>query len=181
MNGRICRLALLLLVLSCVVPSIVAQTETPPSERAGPGELQRELRKFFADGLRAELDLTDEQVEQVMPKVQALERERNAVRRERGETLRRLRHGSESGATDAELQELLDRYDGVDRRQMEIKERHFSEIDSSLTVRQRVRMRFYVERFPRMMREKIEALRGGAAGRGERGSQPYGRSGGQRP
>ena len=176
MNGRFCRVAALLLVLSCVVPPIVAQTEAPQGEGADPGELQRELRKFFADGLRAELDLTDEQVEQVMPKVQALERERGAVRRERAETTRQLRKGMESGASDAELQELLVRYDGVDRRQLEIKDRLFGEIDSSLSVRQRVRMRFYVERFPRMMREKIEELRGGARGRSS-----YGRSGGQRP
>ena len=183
MNGRNCRVLrlLLLLALACAVPPILAQEEPPPSGESGPGELQREMRKFFADGLRSELDLTDEQVEQIMPKVQELEQERGAVRRERGEAMRRLQRGVGSGASDAELQELLDRYDGADRRQLELKERLFTDIDSALSVRQRVRLRFFVERFPRMMREKIEELRGGARGRGEWGRAPNGRGSGERP
>ena len=181
MNGRNCSVMVLLLVLACVTPPILAQEEPPPSGESSPGELQRELRKFFADGLRSELDLTDEQVEQIMPKVQELEQERGVVRRERGDALRRLQRGVESGASDAELQELLDRYDGADRRQLELKERLYTDIDSALSVRQRVRLRFYVERFPRMMREKIEELRRGARGRGEWGRAPNGRGSGERP
>jgi hypothetical protein len=181
MNGRNYRVMLLLLVLACAAPAILAQDEPPRSDESGPGELQREMRKFFADGLRSELDLTDEQAEQVMPKVQELEQERGVVRRERGEAMRRLRHGVESGASDAELQELLDRYDGTDRRQLELKERLFTDIDSALSVRQRVRLRFFVERFPRMMREKVEELRRGARGRGEWGRAPKGRGSGERP
>jgi len=181
MNGRTYRVVWLLLVLSCAVLPILAQDEPPSTDEAGPGELRREMSKFFADRLRAELALSDEQVEQIMPRVQALEQERGSVRRDRGEALRGLRRGVESGASDAELQELLDRYDGADRKQVELKERFYGDIDSALSVRQRVRLRFFVERFPRMMREKIEDLRGAAPGRGERSQTPYGRRPGQRP
>ena len=183
MNGTMGRLLVvpMLSAMLCVVAPVVAQTEPPETGGSGPGELQREMRKYFADGLRAELDLTDEQVEQVMPKVRELELERGAIRRDRMEAMRGLRRGIEQGASDAELQELLNRYDAADRKQVELKERLFGDIDESLTVRQRVRMRFFVERFPRMMREKIEDLRGGAVGRGERGRPPHGRAGGERP
>jgi hypothetical protein len=155
-----------LLMLACLVPTALAQGEREGT--GGPGELQREMRRFFADRLRAELDLTDAQVEQAMPRLQALERERSAVRREKVETLRLLRRGVESGASDDALQELLGRLDAADRKQLELKERLFADIDSALSVRQRVRLRFFMERFPRMLREKIEDLRGGAPLRGER-------------
>jgi Spy/CpxP family protein refolding chaperone len=160
-------MSLLLVVCPAAVGAIAAEGEATP----GRGELQREMRRFFADRLRAELDLTDEQVEQVMPRLQESERERAEVRREKVETLRRLRRGVESGASDDELQELLERLDAADRRQLELKEQLFDEIDRSLSVRQRVRLRFFVERFPRMLREKIEDLRRGAPLRGDRGRE----------
>lgn len=172
MNGRFCRMALMFLVLSAAVLPLVAQTEMPEGDTSELGELQREMRKYFADRLRAELNLTDEQVQKIMPKVQELERERGAMKRERGMAMRQLRRGVEQGASDTELQELLDRYDGTDREQLELKERLFSDIDSELSVRQRVRMRFLVEAFPRMMREKIQDLRGGPSGRGEQRRPP---------
>ena len=167
MNGRICRITLLLVLFACAMPSLWAQDGTPQTRQGGLAELQREMRKFFADRLRAELDLTDEQMEQIMPKVQVLEQEREAMRRERAETTRRLRSGLDGGTPDSELQELLDRYDGVARKNLELAERLYGDIDSALSVRQRVRARFFMERFPRMMREKIEELRGGRR-RGER-------------
>jgi DNA repair exonuclease SbcCD ATPase subunit len=170
----------LLVLFACAVAPLLAQEGATQTREGGLGELQREMRKFFADRLRAELDLTDEQMEKIMPKVQALEQEREAIRRERAETTRRLRGGLDGGTPDSELQELLERYDGVARKNLELAERLYGDIDSALTVRQRVRARFFMERFPRMMREKIEELRGGG-GRGERGRAPYGRSNGERP
>jgi hypothetical protein len=170
-----------LLALVCAIGPLAAQEAAPPAGEGEPGELQREMRKFFADRLRAELDLTDDQMAQIMPKVQALEQERDAARRERFETTRELRRGLEGGMSDSELQELLERFDGVDRKNLELKERLFDDLDDALSVRQRVRLRFFFERFPRMMREKIEALRGGAPLRGERGRLPRGRGSGERP
>jgi hypothetical protein len=181
MNGRLVSASLLLLMVWTAAP--VARGQAPDAAPPGPprGELQREMRKFFADRLRADLNLSDDQVAQILPQLQRLERERGGVRREREETLDQLREGAEGGATDEELQALLDRLDRVEREQLELKRSAYSEIDQELTVRQRVRLRFFVEGFPRMMREKIMEIRGEPRQGWERGSPGSRRPPGQRP
>jgi len=139
------------------------------------------MRKFFSDSLRADLGLTDEQAEQIMPQIQRLEQERGDARREREGTTRALRDGVDQGADDDELQALLDRLDDSERRQLALRESAFAEIDRYLTVRQRVRLRFFMEGFPRMMREKIMELRGGRRPGWDRGDAPRHRPPGERP
>jgi len=181
MNGRQVSASLLLLIFFVAAPA-GAQDPAAERERAAPGELQREMRKYFADRLRADLDLTDEQADQILPQLQRLERERGALRRQRSETLEQLREQSESGAGDDELQALLDRLDRSERDQLDLRQSAYSEVDRLLTVRQRVRLRFFVEGFPRMMREKIMELRGDDRQGRERGYPAHRRPPpGQRP
>ena len=84
------------------------------------------------------------------------------------ETMRSLHRRLRQGGTDSELQVLLDRLDAAERRQLELKQTAFAEIDASLSVRQRANLRIFVERFQRMMREKIMDIRGGGAGASRR-------------
>lgn len=184
MNARWLSAPMLLLFL------LIQATASPPlraqdldEDRAGPakGDLRREMRKFFSDRLRAELDLTDAQAEEILPQLQRLERNRGELRRQRGDAMQQLRDGSDSGATDDELQALLDQFDRTEREQLDLKRSAYAEIDQQLTVRQRVRLRFFVEGFPRMMREKIMEIRGEAGPGRERGPRPDRRPPGERP
>jgi hypothetical protein len=144
----------------------------PGQEEVPPGELQRAMRDYFANRLRAELALSDEQAEQILPRIEQLERERAASRQTRIDTVRQLRWGLEHGAGDDELQQLLDHLEQTEHDLQARQREAFSEIDQVLSVRQRVQLRFFVERFTRTMRERINQLRGGARPGREPGRRP---------
>jgi hypothetical protein len=125
-----------------------------------PEELRSAMVEFFAERLRAELVLSDEQAARVLPHLERLEREGHELRRERADTLRQLRRGLEDGASDAELKPLLaalDRYDGA---QHELRRSVLSEVDSELNVRQSIHLRLFLVRFPRLVREQLSEIRG---------------------
>jgi hypothetical protein len=142
-----------------------------PAQLAGAGEagdddeLRRAVRGHFQNRLRAELRLRDEQFAAVWPKVEQLEDERRAFRRERAQTLRRLRRGYQGGAGDAELQTLLDSLNDLDDRQRARERELMAQVDAELTVRQRVELRFFVTRFRRQLQQRIETIRRERGGR----------------
>ena len=153
---RILAMTVLVLLSLAVTPPIVAQ---PADESAESGELRRAMRDYFQQRLRSELGLTDEQTNEILPKVERIERERTALRRERAETTRALRVGLRQGATDGELQALLDKLGSVQKREQDLRESGQAEIDRLLTVRQRVEYRFFAEAFRRQIQNRIQQLR----------------------
>lgn len=149
--------ALLLLPL----PIAVAQAPPPtePEGDPGVGELREAIRQFFENRLREELGLTDEQLTAIRPLVEEIERSRAAARRERMLTVRSLNLGLRDGADDADLQQLLDRLDGIAGKERARELSVMGRIDERLTVRQRVQFRFFIEAFRRNMEERIRQLR----------------------
>jgi hypothetical protein len=147
-----------LLVLTVVVALPIAAQEPPPSDSAR--ELHAAMRRHFENRLRAELSLSDEQVEQIVPRMNELEASRQRTRRERGEVMRRLRSGMEGGASDADLLADLRELERFEIDQREMDRTAMAEIDESLTARQQVQLRFFVQRFREQMQERVRALRG---------------------
>ena len=161
MRSTIRLLALLLLLGTAVAPASAAQARgRRGGSESGPAELRRAMQHYFQKRLRAEVSLSDTQVEHILPRVYQLEEARSAMRRSRLETARRLRLGLERSATDDELQELLDRLDRVERDQRERERSLLKEIDEVLSARQRVQLRFFMQHFRQQMQRKVQEFRG---------------------
>jgi len=175
------RCVTLLLVALLTFPLALTSAEETPASDDGvdvpAAELRDAMRSYFQNRLRRELALTDDQVAVIVPRIQGLEEAKRESRREKGETARQLHRGLEHGATDGELQALLDRLDAIQLREQEQEREIFAGIDESLSVRQRVQLRFFVQRFRRDMMERMSDIRG-ERGRGE---HPRRRPPGQRP
>jgi len=151
--------------LLLVAAPLVAWAQTaepppgPPGEGPAPAELREAMRQFFQNRLRAELGLTDEQMRELAPALERMEQHRLDSGRRRGETLRELQRGMREGASDAELQALLDRLEADARQTREQEQALFAEIDKSLTVRQRVQFRFFTERFRQELERRVREWR----------------------
>jgi len=144
-----------------VVLLLVAALAAPCfAQEDAAGELRDAMREYFETRLRSELSLSDDQVEHILPRVQQLEDSKRAAQHERMESVRRLRRGMEQGATDSELQESLDLLDRTENEQWQRERSLLQEIDEVLSTRQRVQLRFFIQRFRRQMQAKIRELRG---------------------
>jgi hypothetical protein len=134
------------------------------------------MRRYFHNQLRMELALSDEQMEELGPRVERFENARNEANRARGATLRELRRGLREGAADEQLQALLDRLDTIENEQRAAERSAMAEIDGMLTVRQRVQFRFFIHRFRQELQRRVQQLR-----RDRQGESAPGLGGSQRP
>jgi hypothetical protein len=140
-------------------PGGLPRAQSEETGGPGDGELRDAMRRFFESRLRAELNLTDEQMTEILPMVESIEQSRNAARRERQDTVRALQDGMREGAADAELQQQLDRLDTIEQSVRAEEREVLKEIDKLLTVRQRVQFRFFTERFRRQLQNRIQSVR----------------------
>jgi hypothetical protein len=132
------------------------------------------MRRYFHNQLRLELALSDEQMAELGPRVERIEDARTRAQRERRATLRELRYGLREGASDEQLQSLLDRLHAIETEQRAAEEAAMSEIDGMLTVRQSVQFRFFIQRFRQELQRRVQQLRRdrtGETGPGPGGSQ----------
>ena len=164
----------MMLILLMLSPAVLlaqeAERSRPRAERSG--ELQQEMRNLFKNRLRQALALSDEQMSEIGPRIEQLEDERFARRRNRTEAVQELRRGLESGASDAELQAQLDRLEKIERDQRESERAHMAAIDKTLSTRQRVQLRFFMEKFRTEMARKIREMRGDRRRGRDRGPRP---------
>lgn len=144
----------LIAMLSLAALPVLAANDGGDSPRIG-----ERLRRVFADRLRAEIAMTDEQAGVVLPKLEEVERARTKARREKLAIALDLRRGLRDGAADDELASLLSRFDAVDLRQEKEVRELLAEAEAPLTVRQRVELRFFLVRFKAEVERR---LRGGA-------------------
>ena len=157
-----------LLLILLVAPLVLAQ-ENP---RAAPGEemdteLRTAMRRMFENRMRAALQLSDSQMTEIQPHVERLEALRGEARRDRVRTVQQLRNGLADGASDAVLEGLLERLETIESDERAQERQVLALIDDSLSVRQRVQFRFFVERFRRELAQRVNRLRG-ERGRGGR-------------
>jgi hypothetical protein len=157
----------------------VAEEQPDPGADAGPslgrgGALVRErMRRLFAVRLKTDVGLDDAKVDEVLPKIESLERERTRIQRERVRLVRELRRGLREGMPDDQLQKRLDALDALGRDLEATTARSLGAIDRDLTVPQRVRLRFLVGAFRAEMARRIEEFRdGGRPGARRRPAPP---------
>jgi hypothetical protein len=171
--SRILRHLLIPVLLLLPAASALGQEgpPTPPGEGPEGQELRQAIRQHFSNRLRAELGLTDEQTEALRPLIDEIERSRAQSRREKAATSRSLQRGLQEGASDSELQELLERLDTIEDEQRAFERSVQARIDQHLTVRQRVQFRFFAERFRRGLERRIDEFRRQRRGRTGPGPQ----------
>ena len=161
MLSRASRMILTTLLLAVVaVPAAAQQAAGEGGEGPFDLELWSALRGRYEAGLRQHVALTDAQVAAIMPQVEALEGHRRTARRERARTTNKLRIAFEQGGTDPELQALLDRLDEIEVSLRREERRIQQAIDAELTVRQRVKFRYFSVKFRAELRRRLGALRG---------------------
>ena len=156
--NRTLRLLPALAVAAALTFPASAQTPEPPpaAER---------LRKVFSERLRRDLQLTDEQTAEVVPRIEAIQRARGEERRQKAAAARELRTALRDGSPDAAIEKILARLDEAElRRDQEVRSR-MKEVDAALTPRQRAELRFFIARFgsevQRRVRGEVERARGG--------------------
>jgi hypothetical protein len=89
-------------------------------------------------------------------------RERARSLRERRATAIELRRAYREGGADAELESLLNRVEEIDRDLRSRMDELMGEIDATLSVRQRVEFRSFLQQFRRDVRERVQKFRSGS-------------------
>ncbi len=118
-------------------------------------EMEERIRERFTSMLRSELALSDDQSETVLPVMSELEQFKREIGRERRDTVRALQTGMQEGASDVELQTSLDRLDQIEDDLRSAERNAMVKIDRELNTRQRVKLRFFVQRFRRHLEDRM--------------------------
>jgi len=164
------RLKMLLSLPLCACALALA---TPVAAQEDPRPLEERIRAKFEHMVRQELVLTDEQAERVMPLIRKMEDERRDVAHERREIVMSLRRGMKEGASDGELQGLLDRLVALEEDRSDMERETMRDLDAELNVRQRVQLRFCVHEFREQLRARLEQRdRERAKRHGPKGERP---------
>ena len=141
------------LVCGACLLGLVAGAPATAQERRQ--DLDERIREHFTSMLRSELALSDDQAETVLPAMAELEQYKRELGRQRRETVHGLQTGMREGASDTELQGLLDRFEQIDDDQRSAERSAMAKIDADLNTRQRVKLRFFVQRFRREIGEHL--------------------------
>ena len=160
MKRRMCFWLSCLVLIWILLPTVPAQDGGEEDTDVATEELVAAMQRFFANGLRSELALSDAQMEQILPKIEEVTKRRTQAHRERAQIVRRLNQGLREGATDVELRGLLDELDRLEAEAQELERSARAEIDGMLTVRQSVKYRFFAQRFRQEMNRRIQDMRG---------------------
>jgi hypothetical protein len=130
-----------------------------PSEAPRRREIREQARGLLAVRLKADVGLTDAQVGEVLPRIEAIEEGRRAALRSRRQLLAGLRRDVQSGASDASLQASLDALDRNEREQDQRTRDELARIDGALSVPQRVRLRFLLANVRGEIARQVGAIR----------------------
>ncbi len=164
MNRRIrilrpVRVALVIATLVAGLAPVAAQERETVGSPPDVETVRNAVLELYKTRLRSELQLTDEQVEVLMPLVD----ETDAFRRELAERRRarqiRLQEQLRGGASDADVQASLDALREIDREQFEGLRERAERIDEPLTVRQRAQWRILSERFRERVERRVQGIR----------------------
>jgi Spy/CpxP family protein refolding chaperone len=154
MTRTIRLLAILAAVAASAVPALAQDPQPRPAAER--------LRKVFTERLRQELQLTDAQAAEVVPRIEAIQRARSDERRQKMTAARELKAALADGSSDAAIEKILARLDEAEaRRDQEIRAR-MKEVDAALSPRQRAELRFFIARFGREVERRIRGDAGPA-------------------
>jgi Spy/CpxP family protein refolding chaperone len=127
---------------------------------APPEDLAQTVQLFYVDGLRKQLNLSDEQTLKLIPLVQKAEESRRAMHREKRQTMERLRALAEDEkASEAEIEKGLRDFFSIEDQFRLQEKKNQDEIAALLTPRQRVQFIIYTMQFRERIEGKIRELR----------------------
>ena len=110
--------------------------------------------------MKRALDLTPEQEQAVVPKLQQIFDERERFAREHQDSLRRMQvQLMEESIPEQEFRTVVVRLDQLEHQHRELETRLRGEIDRSLSARQQAELRLFVPRFRRQMQARIDQAR----------------------
>jgi Spy/CpxP family protein refolding chaperone len=131
--------------------------------------------EYFVGNLKDRLELTDDQLARLLPRVRLLQTERRELAQRRFHAMHELRGALRSGkATEAGVQELLRELKAVETEEPVALRRHRDAIDAVLTPVQQAKYRLLEVEVERRVRQALSRSRGGGRGRPGRAERPSG-------
>ena len=156
--------------LALVLAAAVAPAQEP-RHREGHGRPPREdvfqmVDTYFVGNLKDRLELTDDQLARLLPRVKQLQSDRRELAQRRFRAMHELRGALRSGtATEAGVQELLREIKAVETEEPAALRRHREAIDAVLTPVQQAKYRLLEVEVERRVRQALSRTRGGGRGR----------------
>ena len=165
---RLCRPARwMILIAAFLVPAaVLAQGAAGVGRGPGAGRIAREedlretLSILMMVRMKNELSLTKEQYEQILPKVEAREKDRQQTALARRDLRVRLRALlAQSSATDAEFSEIVQKVTALEETEKAGDQAFFNDIRRVLTPRQQAQFLVFRERFRQWLEERLRQMR----------------------
>jgi hypothetical protein len=153
----------IVLVLA-LAPAGLAHAQDPEPEPPRRAAIREQARGLLAARLKSDVGLSDAQVADVLPRIEAIEEARREARRSRLRLLGDLRRDLDAGAPDAKLQGSLDALDRNERDEDRATRDGLARLDAALTVPQRVRVRFLLVQLRGEISRQVQSIRQGRRG-----------------
>ena len=142
----------------------LAHAQDPAPEPEHRAAIREQARGLLAARLKSDVGLSDAQVANVLPRIEAIEDARREARRSRLRLLGDLRRDLDAGASDATLQGGLDALDRNERDEDRATREGLAKLDAALTVPQRVRVRFLLVQLRGEIARQVQSIRQGRRG-----------------
>jgi hypothetical protein len=147
----------LAMVLSPLIAAPNPPTPRPPGDVK---EVRESLQNLMIASMKKALALTRDQQVEVIPRVEQVFEERERYARQRREALRSIQEKLlEESVPDSDYRDGVTRLDDLERAHRDLEIRLRSEIDRSLSQRQRAQLRVFVPRFRTEMQMRVDEAR----------------------
>lgn len=137
-----------------------------PGLAADRAPIQDVIAGFYVSRLQQELDLEPEQFGEMLPSIRESLERRNALGQQLNQLRAALNAGLANGASEQELERLIDEFDRTDQELRDVGEQLFEELDPGLSTRQKARLRVVQPNVEDRIRDMIERSRNGVRTRG---------------
>jgi hypothetical protein len=137
-------------------PSATDETRQNGSRQEAWLNIWSRVQKIRLERMQAELQLSKETMSQFAPKLDQIDQKKRAIGKERLVLLRKLRHLSESKASDTLLQDTLARIEANQAALEALKEENKTLIKAHLTPEQRAKYLFFQRKFNEELQDIIE-------------------------
>jgi hypothetical protein len=135
-------------------------------ERLSPGQreqrerqIARRIREAFLEGLTTQVDLSEEQLEQVLPILEGLEARRQELLKRRRALMTQLRGLVEDDLSEnEEIQRKIVAVDGVDRQLLQVEQQARVDLRELLDPRQEAQLLVFREQFRRRIEQRLQGL-----------------------
>lgn len=117
------------------------------------------IRTAFLEGLKTHVDLSEEQLEQVLPILEGLESRRQELLKRRRALMTQLRGLVEDDLSETEeIQRKIAAVDGVDGQLLQVEEQARGDLRELLDARQEAQLLVFREQFRRRIEQRLQGL-----------------------